>query len=101
MEDTFRKMAGFEHVVAIKWCQPRSYEYKEMEALAPHFNILENGSNIGECFRLGGNGFLDEQATAYPQHELAILALVGRENSTRGRRCGTQSLSPFAPSTRR
>jgi 4-hydroxy-tetrahydrodipicolinate synthase len=76
MTDTFRKMAGFEHVVAIKWCQPRSYEYSEMEALAPHFNILENGSNIGECFRLGGNGFLDEQATAYPQHELAILALM-------------------------
>jgi len=76
MADTFMKMADFEHVVAIKWCQPRSYEYGEMEALAPHFNILENGTNLAECFRLGGVGFLDEQATAYPQHELDILAFL-------------------------
>jgi len=76
MADTFMKMAEFEHVVAIKWCQPRSYEYGEMETLAPHFNILENGTNIAECFRLGGVGFLDEQATAYPQHELDILAFM-------------------------
>jgi 4-hydroxy-tetrahydrodipicolinate synthase len=76
MPDTFRRMADFEHVMAIKWCQPLSYEYEEMEALAPHFNILENGSNLRQCFRLGGQGFLDEQATAYPKHDLTIRGLM-------------------------
>jgi len=76
MPETFKEMANFEHVIAIKWCQANSFEYKEMKDLAPHFNILENGSNISECYQLGGQGFLDEQATAYPEFDLKILNLM-------------------------
>ncbi len=74
MPDTFRKMADFEQVMAIKSGQISTWE--EMEALAPLFNILENGPNVGQCFRLGGQGFLDDNATAYPQHDLTILGLL-------------------------
>ena len=52
MVDTFRRMADFEQVMAIKSGQISTWE--EMEALAPLFNILENGPNVGQCFRLGG-----------------------------------------------
>lgn len=80
MPETFRRMADFEQVMAIKWSMPASYEYEEMEGLASFFNIFENnGINVGKCFRLGGMGFLDEQATAYPQHDLAILHLLRAE----------------------
>jgi 4-hydroxy-tetrahydrodipicolinate synthase len=73
MPDTFHKMADFEHIVAIKWCMPRSYDYDEAKALAPKFNLLENGKSLGRIFELGGKGFLDEQALANPQYELQIL----------------------------
>ena len=76
MPETFLKMADFEQVMAIKWCEPSSYKYEEMEALAPHFNILENGSNLKVCYQLGGCGFLDEEAPAYPQHDLKVLDLM-------------------------
>ena len=76
MPETFKKMADFEHVMAIKWCQANSFEYKEMKQLAPDFNILENGSNISECYKFGGQGFLDEQATAYPEFDLKVLSLM-------------------------
>ena len=73
MPETFHKMADFEHIVAIKWCQPRSYEYDVAAELSPKFNLLENGRNLARCYELGGKGFLDEQALAHPEHELKIL----------------------------
>ncbi len=75
--ETFRKMAEFEQVVALKWSMPSSYDYDEVGALTPFFNVFENnGINVAKCYRLGGNGFLDEQATAYPQHDLSLLDLL-------------------------
>jgi 4-hydroxy-tetrahydrodipicolinate synthase len=96
MVDTFRRMADFEQVMAIKWCQPRSYEYEEMEALTPFFNILENGSNLGQCFRLGGQGFLDEQATAHPQHDLTILGLLEAGKFDEGQTLWDSATSPLS-----
>ena len=37
MPETFKKMADFEHVMAIKWCEANTFEYKEMKQLAPYF----------------------------------------------------------------
>ena len=73
MPETFHKMAEFEQVVAIKWCQSKSYEYEEAGTLSTKFNLLENGPNLARLYKLGGNGFLDEQALANPQYELQIL----------------------------
>ena len=74
--DTFRKMADFEHVVAIKWCTPTGYAYEEMEGLADTFNMCDNSNRPGPCYKLGGTGFLDHLASAYPPHELKVLELL-------------------------
>ena len=74
--DTFKRMADFEHVVAIKWNTPQDVPYESMQELVPHFNILDNSNQPGRCFENGGQGFLDHLATAYPQHELEILELL-------------------------
>ena len=76
MPETFHKMADFEHVVAIKWNTGGQFPYEEMQSLAPIFNICDNSGQPARCFRLGGKGFLDEQATAYPPHELRLLELL-------------------------
>ena len=74
--DTFKKMADFEHVVAIKWSVPQDVPYEAMEELVGDFNILDNSNQPGRCFKHGGHGVLDHQATAYPAHELEILDLL-------------------------
>ena len=74
--DTFLRMADFEQVVAIKWSAPKDVPYDEMKRLTPTFNILENGGQPARCFKLGGVGFLEHEATAYPQYELRILELL-------------------------
>ena len=74
--ETFQKMADFEHVVAIKWSTPEGYAYDEVRKLSRDFNILENGHNLAQCYKLGGCGFIDHQATAYPAYELRILELL-------------------------
>ena len=74
--ETFKKMADFEHVMAIKWSSPADVPYEAMQELVPHFNILDNSNQPGRCYRNGGHGFLDHLAPAYPQHELEILDLL-------------------------
>ena len=76
--DTFKRMAEFEHVMAIKWNTPADVPYESMRELVPHFNILDNSNQPGRCFENGGHGFLDHLAPAYPQHELEILELLER-----------------------
>ena len=74
--DTFRRMVDFEHVVAIKWSTPKDVPYESMAELVGDLNILDNSNQPGRCFRNGGHGVLDHQATANPQHELQILDLL-------------------------
>jgi 4-hydroxy-tetrahydrodipicolinate synthase len=74
--ETFLKMADFEHVVAIKWNAPRDVPYEDMQQLTSIFNILDNSNQPGRCYKLGGRGFLDEQAPAYPPHDLKVLELL-------------------------
>ena len=69
-------MADFEHVVAIKWSTPEGRAYDEVGKLSRDFNILENGRNLAQCYGLGGRGFIDHEATAYPAYELRILELL-------------------------
>ena len=74
--DTFAKMADFEQVVAIKWSVPSDVPYEEMQRFTGTFNILDNSNQPVRCSRLGGHGFLDHQATAYPPYELRVLELL-------------------------
>ena len=74
--ETFLRMADFEHVVAIKWSHPKDVPYEEMQRLTADFNILDNTIQPGRCYKLGGHGFVDYDATAYPEYELRILELL-------------------------
>ena len=74
--ETFKKMADFEHVMAVKWSNPDDVPYEAMRELTPYFNIFDNSNQPGRCYRNGGQGFLDHLAPAYPQHELEILDLL-------------------------
>ena len=82
--DTFKRMADFEQVVAIKWSVPQDVPYEAMEDLVPHFNIFDNSHQPGRCYRHGGHGFLDHSATGYPQHELKILDMLENGNYDEG-----------------
>ncbi len=74
--DTFKKMAGFEQIMAIKWNSPADVPYESMAELTADFNILDNTNQPVRCYQNGGHGFLDHQATAYPAYELRILELL-------------------------
>ncbi len=74
--DTFKQFANMEHVVAVKWNTPPDVPYERMEELASDLNILDNSSQPGRCYKHGGRGFMDHQATAYPAHDLKVLELL-------------------------
>lgn len=74
--DTFRKMADFEQIMAIKWNSPADVPYEAMTSLTADFNILDNSNQPVRCYQNGGHGFLDHEATAYPAYELRILDLI-------------------------
>ena len=76
LSETFHKMLDFEHLVAIKWCNFPGHDYEDMAGLSQSLNIIDNSGQPGRCFKLGGRGFLDEQATAYPPHDLRVLELA-------------------------
>jgi 4-hydroxy-tetrahydrodipicolinate synthase len=74
--DTFLRMADFKHVMAIKWSNHGGVPYEEMLRLTADFNILDNSLKPVLCMKLGGHGFLDYGAPAYPEYELRILDLI-------------------------
>jgi 4-hydroxy-tetrahydrodipicolinate synthase len=74
--DTFLKMADFEHIVAIKWSVQDESKYDEMARLTPYFNVIDNQSRPARCHQLGGRGYINRTAHAYPPHDLRIWELL-------------------------
>lgn len=74
--DTIRRMADFEHVVAIKWSVPESIDYQEMRTFADTFNVIDNTSQAVRCHRLGGRGYINLTAEVYPPHDLKLWDLL-------------------------
>ena len=76
LPETFLKMKDFEHVVAIKWSVPETQKYEDMALFSPYFNVLDNHMRPALCHKLGGRGYINRTAHAYPQHDLRIWALL-------------------------
>ena len=76
LAETFHKMVDFEQVAAIKWSSFEGCPAEAMSDLAPHFNLIENGSDRVGFHKRGGRGFLDKTAVAYPPHELKMWELL-------------------------
>ena len=74
--DTFRRMADFERVVAIKWHPPDGVAYEDIFDLAGTFNIIDNSSQPVLCHRLAGRGFLTDGVAAYPPFYLGVWDLM-------------------------
>jgi len=74
--ETFRKMADFEYLVAIKWNPPESVEYDSIFDMADVFNIFDNSNQWVRCHKLGGAGILDTTVTAYPPHDMKVWELI-------------------------
>ncbi len=74
--DTFRKMADFEYVVAIKWSPPEGVAYEEIFDLAGTFNIIDNSNNPVGCHRLGGHGYLTDGVDSYPAYYLGVWDMM-------------------------
>ena len=74
--ETLRKMADFEHIVAVKWNAPEGVPYEAVFELTDVLNVIENGSDRVRFHKLGGVGFLDKTAVAYPPYELLMWDLL-------------------------
>ena len=72
--DTYRKMADFENVIAVKWGAVVG-EYEDIFELADRFNIIDNGIGPVGCHKLGGKGFITTTADIHPPHELRVWEL--------------------------
>jgi 4-hydroxy-tetrahydrodipicolinate synthase len=74
--DTFRRMADFERIAAIKWSPPKGVAYEEIFDLVHTFNILDNSGRAVLCHRLGGHGYLIDGIDAYPPYYLNLWDLM-------------------------
>ena len=73
---TLQKMAGFEHVVAVKWTPPEGVAYEEMQTISHIFNMIDNSSQPVLNHKLGGRGYINLTLEAYPPHDLKVWELL-------------------------
>ena len=75
--DTYREMADFENIVAIKWSNKViNAEYEDIFELSDSFNIIDNTSQPILCHKNGGDGYINLTAEVYPPHDLKIWNLM-------------------------
>ena len=74
--ETFRKMADFEHIAAIKWSPPEGYVYKDIFDLKETFNIIDNTVSPVLNHKMGGRGYVQNELGVYPFHDLRIWELM-------------------------
>ena len=74
--DTFRRMAGFERLVSIKWTPPPGVEYEEISDLVDVVNIIDNTKDPVRNHRMGGRGYINWTAEVHPPHDLKLWDLL-------------------------
>jgi len=73
--DTILRMKELERVASIKWSVPDDIDYDEMTKFADDFSVIANGHAV-KCHQLGGRGYINVTASAYPAHDLKIWDLL-------------------------
>ena len=73
--DTILRMKELEQVASIKWSVPDDIDYDEMTKFANDFSVIANGHAV-KCHKLGGRGYINVTASAYPAHDLKIWDLL-------------------------
>jgi len=70
------RLRDAEQVVALKYSAPPTREYEEMQEYSDHFNVINNGGKPVLCHQLGGRGYITSTATAFPEFDLNLWALM-------------------------
>jgi 4-hydroxy-tetrahydrodipicolinate synthase len=70
--DTIMRMEDIPQVVSIKWSPPPDGKQEDMAKFAHIFSVIENGGSPAESHKMGGRGYINLTAEAYPPHDLEI-----------------------------
>ena len=76
LPETVLRLAGAEHLVAIKWAVPASQDYAGMQQFSSIFNVIDNAERPVLCHKLGGRGFISGLAAVSPAHVLEVWRLL-------------------------
>ena len=77
--DTILRMKELKQIASIKWSAPEDVEHSEMSKFADAFSVIANGYAI-ETHKLGGRGYINVTASAYPAHDLKVWDLLESGN---------------------
>ena len=70
--DTIMRMEDIQQVASIKWSPPPDGKQEDMAKFAHIFSVIENGGSPAESHKMGGRGYINLTAEAYPPHDLEI-----------------------------
>ena len=74
--DTIMRMKDIPQVASIKWSPPPGGKQEDMAQFADIFSVIENGGSPVVSHRLGGRGYINLTAEAYPPHDLEVWDLL-------------------------
>ncbi len=74
--ESVHRLAGAEHLVAIKWSAPPDGDYDDMRLFADQVNVIDNANQAVRCHENGGRGYINNTMNAYPAHDLALWELL-------------------------
>ena len=70
--DTIMRMVDIPQVASIKWSPPPGGKQEDIAKFTGIFSVIENGGSPAESHKLGGRGYINLTAEAYPPHDLEI-----------------------------
>lgn len=74
--DTIMRMKDIPQVASIKWSPPPGGKQEDMAQFTDIFSVIENGGSPTLSHRLGGRGYINLTAEAYPPHDLELWDLL-------------------------
>ena len=80
--DTILRMKDIPQVASIKWSPPPGGNHEDMAQFSDIFSVIENGDSPARSHELGGNGYINLTAEAYPPHDLKMWGLLEQGRDT-------------------
>ena len=80
--DTILRMKDIPQVASIKWSPPPGGNHEDMAQFSDIFRVIENGDSPARSHELGGNGYINLTAEAYPPHDLKMWGLLEQRRYT-------------------
>ena len=74
--ETFRRMADFDTMVALKWTPPPGGDYHDIADMVDVVNIIDNTKDPVRNHKMGGRGYINWTAEIHPPHDLKVWDLL-------------------------